>query len=191
MKYFLLSIILFLLIPIQSAAFAAESKAAGDPFVSDSLQNDKEGESTPVSIEKTESQSSSITSLVIKFLFSFIVVIALLIGLGRFLAKKGRRLQSNGPVLSLAGHMMGQNKSLQVVLIGQTIYILGVGENVTLVRSISKGEEEYQQLLESVENQAEGQPAKWTGLEPNQNWAATFQKHIKKVQQEFQKGRDS
>ena len=42
--------------------------------------------------------------------------------------------------------MLGNNRSVQVILVGQTIYIVGVGEDVNLIRAIPQGEE-YQHLL--------------------------------------------
>lgn len=79
--------------------------------------------------------------------------------------------------------MLGNNRSLQVVLIGQTIYIIGVGETITLIRSISQGEE-YQHLLESYENQADGLSPKWFPQEPQKIWDSVFRKYIQKMQQE-------
>ncbi|MDQ0199548.1 flagellar biogenesis protein FliO [Neobacillus ginsengisoli] len=78
---------------------------------------------------------------------------------------------------------MGNNRSLQVVLIGQTIYIIGVGETISLIRSISQGEE-YQHLLESYENQAEGLSSKWIPQDPKKMWNSVFRKHIEKMQKE-------
>jgi flagellar protein FliO/FliZ len=176
-----LFVLFFYLFSFQPTIFAAGSTSAGGHSVYDAIQKGGETPSPP-STKVVDSQSSSLFPLFIKFIVSFVLVIGLMIGLLRFLSKRSRLLQSNGPVLSIGGHMLGNNRSLQVVLIGQTIYILGVGETITLIRSISQGEE-YQHLLESFESQAEGQSPQWLTMDSVKKWNSSFRKHIQNMNQ--------
>ena len=82
----------------------------------------------------------------------------------------------------MGGQHLGKDRSLQILLIGQTIYIIGVGEEVTLVRTISQGEE-YQHLLETVENQAEIPQPNWLPKDPKKLFNDTFEKYLKKMKQ--------
>jgi flagellar protein FliO/FliZ len=183
MKRTILFFVMFIyLFSVQSTTFAAGSTSGGEPSVYDSIQKG-EKKSTSTSTKTVDSQSTSLFPLLIKFIFSFILVIALLYILLRFLSKKGRTLQSNGPVLPIGGHMLGNNRSLQVLLIGNTIYIVGVGEDVTLIRTITQGEE-YQLLLESYENQAEGSTSKWIPKDSKKIWNTVFRTHLQKMHQE-------
>lgn len=182
MKRSICFFILFLyLFSYQSTIYAAGSSTAGNNSVYDTIQKGEDKQaSSPKNV--VDSRSPSLFPIFIKFIFSFLLVVALLIVFMRFLSKRNQVLQSNGPVLPLGGHTLGNNRSLQVVLIGQTIYIIGVGDSITLIRSISQGEE-YQHLLEGYENQAEVSP-KWLPKDPKKLWDTVFQRHIKKIKQE-------
>lgn len=181
MKRFMTLLILFIyLFSYQPTIFAAGSSS--EPSVYDDIhKGDKKSTQSPKIVENR--QSPSIFPLFIKFIFSFILVIALLFLILRYLTKKSRTMQGNGLVLPLGGQTLGNNRSMQVMLIGQTIYIVGVGESVTLIRSISQGEE-YQHLLESYENQAEGLSSKWLTKDTKKIWNTVFRKHIQNIQQE-------
>ncbi|MDV2887606.1 flagellar biosynthetic protein FliO, partial [Alkalihalophilus pseudofirmus] len=113
----------------------------------------------------------------IKFIISFAFVIVLLFGLLRFLSKRNRGLPASGPIVPLGDFQLGNNRSLKVLLIGQTIYIVGVGETVTLLRTITQGEE-YQHLLESLENQEEEAAGKWLPQDTKKVWTSVFQKKL-------------
>lgn len=175
-------VFLFYLFSNQPTILAAGTTSTGEHSVYDSIQKD-EGKPSPSSIKVEDNESPSIFPLFIKFIFSFILVIGLLFVLLRFLSKRSRLMQPNGLVLPLGGHVLGNNRSLQVVLIGQTIYILGVGETVTMIRSIAQGEE-YQHLLESYENQADGNTPNWLAKDSIKNWNTVFRKQMQKFQKE-------
>lgn len=74
--------------------------------------------------------------LVLKVLFFLAVIIGLFFILIRLLAKRNRAGAFGRPIRSLGGVPLGQNKSLQIVSIGKTLYIVGVGDNVQLLEKI-------------------------------------------------------
>lgn len=187
----IISIILlfFYLFSFQSPIYATGSTK--DDSIYAKLQKDEKTTSKPekkVSSSKktTDSQSSSLFLLFFKFIFYFLLVIGLLYMVLQFLSKRNRLLPSNGPILSLGGQPLGNNKSLQVMLIGQTIYIVGVGDTVTLMRTISEGEE-YQSLLESFENhsQSENLTQKWFPIDAKKLWNSFFRKDLQSMQNEI------
>ncbi|MGJ7909863.1 flagellar biosynthetic protein FliO [Neobacillus sp. LXY-1] len=180
----LLFVVFIYIFSNQPAVFAAGASASGDSSVYDTIQHGDKKSSSSVDKATVDQQSSSIFPLFLKFIFSFALVIAILIFILRYISKKGRTMQSNGPILSLGSQMLGNNRSLQIVLIGQTIYILGVGEDVTLLKTISQGEE-YMHLLESFEDPGEPVSQKWMNVDTSKlNWKSVFQKHLKSMQKD-------
>jgi flagellar protein FliO/FliZ len=183
MKYLMLLFVMLInLISFQTTIHAEEPKSSAEPSVYDSIHKD-EVKTTPTSDKEMDSSSSSIFPLFLKFIFSFLLVIGLLFALLRFLSKRSTGSQSNGSIIPLGNHMLGNNRSLQILLIGKTIYIVGVGDTVTLVRTLSEGDE-YQHLLKSYENQADTLTPSEFFKDSTQKWSSILQKQIKKIQRE-------
>lgn len=172
-------VLIFSLFSFQSTSIAADSSSEGDTSVYDAIKKGEQQKAPTKSPEQADSPSISLFSSFLKFIFSFALVIGLLFLLMNYLSKRNRPFQSNGPILSLGGQTLGNNRSLQVVLIGQTIYIVGVGEQITLIRTISKGEE-YQSLLEGFENQAEVITPKWLTMDSKKKWFNILKKNLDK-----------
>jgi len=180
MKRFIsLFVLVFYLFSFQPSIYAASN--AADPSVYDTIH--KSEKTASHASEAAAGSSPSIFPLFLKFLVSFVIVILLLYVVLRFLSKRNRIMPSNGPILSLGGQSLGANKSVQILLIGQTIYIVGVGESVTLLRTISQGEEEYQRLLKSFENQGEGRSPS-ISIDTKKLWDSVFRKHLQNMKRE-------
>lgn len=77
----------------------------------------------------------------IKLLFSLIFVLALLLFVLKFINKKSRNYQQNSLVRNIGGVTLGSQKSVQILQVGKSIYIVGVGENVQLIKEIDDNEE--------------------------------------------------
>jgi len=78
---------------------------------------------------------------IFKVFIVLLVIIGMIILLIRFLAIKNRSYMSNRSVKTLSGVQLGQNKSIQIVEIGRTIYVIGVGDNVQMIDKIDQSEE--------------------------------------------------
>jgi flagellar protein FliO/FliZ len=182
-RFVIVFVMIYSLFSFQSTIFASGSTSDGETTVYDAIQNGGEKSTSEQQPKQVDSPSPSLFSSFIKFIFSFILVIGLLFLLMNYLSKRNRKFQNNGPILSLGGQALGNNRSMQVVLIGQTIYIVGVGEDITLIRTISKGEE-YQSLLEGFENQAEVITPKWLTMDSKKKWFTVLNKHLKKMKKE-------
>lgn len=96
-------------------------------------------ENTPL---EGDSSGVSITAWdYIKMIFALLFVIALLYGLLRFLNKRNRSFQHNQLIHNLGGVGVGQGKSIQLMQIGNSLYLVGIGENINLLKEITDPQE--------------------------------------------------
>ncbi|MBB6674607.1 flagellar biosynthetic protein FliO [Cohnella nanjingensis] len=70
-------------------------------------------------------------------LFVLVLMVGGIVLLLRFLGKRNRGWWMNRSLRSLGGLPLGTNKSMQIVEWNGRIYVLGVGDDVTLIESIS------------------------------------------------------
>lgn len=83
-------------------------------------------------------------------LFSLAFIIVLIVLLIKLLSRKNRLWQANQSIRLLGSTGLGQHKSMQVVEIGNVIYVLGVGEDITVIDRISEPEQ-VESLLQSFQ----------------------------------------
>ncbi|TKH43144.1 flagellar biosynthetic protein FliO [Paenibacillus sp. FSL R10-2782] len=86
-------------------------------------------------------------------LIVLIFIIVLIVYLIRFLSKRNQSWFSNRSVRILGGVGLGPNKSLQLVEVGSSVYLIGVGEDIRLVDKVSDPEE-VEQILAALEQEA-------------------------------------
>lgn len=84
----------------------------------------------------------------IKALSAFLFVIGLLLFLLKFISKKSHTYSKTKTIDNLGGISLGNQKSIQLVKVGERILIVGVGDNIQLLKEIEE-EEEYNQIIES------------------------------------------
>jgi len=77
----------------------------------------------------------------IKMVLALIFVVALFYGLMKFLNKRNLTFQRNQMVQNLGGLSLGAQKSVQLLQIGKSLYLVGVGEDVQLLREITDPQE--------------------------------------------------
>lgn len=87
-----------------------------------------------------EETSGAVAWQMLWILFVLVIVVGLIVVLLRFLAKRNRGWGMNRTLRSLGGFALGQNKSMQIIEWNGRIYVLGVGENVTLIDAITDPE---------------------------------------------------
>ncbi|MEQ4483986.1 flagellar biosynthetic protein FliO [Cohnella silvisoli] len=73
-------------------------------------------------------------------LFVLGIIVGLIVLVLRFFAKRNRGWGMNRSLRSLGGYPLGTNKSMQIVEWNSRIYVLGIGDNVTLLESITDPE---------------------------------------------------
>ncbi|WP_336786015.1 flagellar biosynthetic protein FliO [Paenibacillus sp. MMO-177] len=124
--------------------------------------------------------TGSYAGSVIWVIVSLFIVIGLIVLLIKFLSQRNRMWGTNRAVRSLGGVALGQNNSLQVVELSGRLYVVGVGENVTLLDKIDD-EKQVQAILASLDRQSHA--AGWSA-----NTITDFLKRFRK--EEPQKGED-
>ncbi|MET4559172.1 flagellar protein FliO/FliZ [Lysinibacillus parviboronicapiens] len=77
----------------------------------------------------------------IKMVLALIFVVALFYGLMKFLNKRNLTFQRNQMVQNLGGLSLGAQKSVQLLQVGKSLYLIGVGEDVQLLREITDPQE--------------------------------------------------
>ena len=162
---------------------------AGNDTVYDSYKTDSQEKDTESS-QETKAASNTNQSLVpsiLKFIFSFAAIIILLLLVLKFLKSKSKPFHSQGPFYAMSGYSLGNNRSLQLVMIGKTLYILGIGNDVQLLRTIEPGEEQ-DLLLQSLAEETERKQTvrlfsfkKKQSNQPSEDWEQILHSQIKKV----------
>lgn len=95
-------------------------------------------EETPETTEETVSVGVSVTAWdYVKMIFALLFVIALLYGLLRFVNSRNKTFQTNQLINNLGGVGVGQGKSLQLMQVGNSIFLVGIGEDITLLKEIT------------------------------------------------------
>lgn len=98
-------------------------------------------------------QGPDMTGYLIWVTVALALVIGLIVLLIKWLAKRNQGWGANRTLRSLGGIPLGQNKSLQVVELSGRIYVVGVGESVTLLDKIDDPLA-AQAVLDSMEQQS-------------------------------------
>ena len=174
-------ILLFSTFQQHQAAFAKEGNSVYDAYQTEKGQkNTDASKGTPPS-----EKESLLVPLVVKFIFSFAAIIILLLLCLKFLKAKSKQITSQGPIYTMGCHSLGGNRSLQLMMIGKSLYILGVGNEVQLLRTIEPGEEQDLILQSLVEETARKPMPKLFSFKKKQSegWEQTFLSQINQVQQ--------
>lgn len=130
--------------------------ANGDCFISEcmgksDIENDLNNDGG-AGEDETESASSSIGVFdYIKVLLALGLVIGLLIFILKMINRKNMAYQQNSLMKNLGGISVGTQKSVQLLQIGNRLYVVGVGEDISLLREIEDSEE-MEQILNFYEN---------------------------------------
>ncbi|WP_026074102.1 flagellar biosynthetic protein FliO [Brevibacillus massiliensis] len=156
-------ILLLLFGCLPAAAVYAES-TGNDTTVMEEF--DKSGSLTPqtdsnvpTAAGSTDSFAPSGWKILMQILFSLGVIIVLIYLLLRFLKHQQLGSMGRGPFKVIGVIPLGNGKSVQCVMIGDSLYVLGVGENIQLLRHIPAGDE-----LDLIFQEAELQPLAAKGL---------------------------
>lgn len=122
--------------------------------VYDSYQQDpheKQNDPSNINIEETEEQSFEMEEdifdttdqskttflLILEIVFYLFIVLVMIYGLIKFLAVRQRKIGHHRLFQTLGGTPLGNNKSLQLVKVGGKYYLLGVADQVSLIKEIT------------------------------------------------------
>ncbi|XEC97121.1 flagellar biosynthetic protein FliO [Paenibacillus tarimensis] len=84
---------------------------------------------------------------------SLFLVIGLILVFIKFLSQRNRLFGPNRSIRTLGGAQLGQNKSVQAVEFAGRIYVVGVGEDITLLDKIDE-EAAAREIISSMEQQS-------------------------------------
>ncbi|MDQ0217064.1 flagellar biosynthesis protein FliZ [Peribacillus cavernae] len=103
----------------------------------------------PDSKEKPASSKSTALTFwdFLRMVFATIFVVALLYVSLRFINKKSRTYQKANFIENIGGTTLGSNRSVQLIKVGKSILVVGVGETIQLLKEIDN-QEEYRELLQ-------------------------------------------
>lgn len=133
---FVLLFVMNLVVPTQ---FALASQ--GNKMITDCFEDKDNCEDNGVTDAETENTGSASVKMglfeYIKILLSLVFVIALLIAVLKFLNKRNLNYQQNSMIRNLGGLSVGAQKSVQLLHIGNRLYVVGIGDDVRLLNEIS------------------------------------------------------
>lgn len=118
----------------------------------DKSEQNKQLDDDVLSEESTSTSTSFGFLDFLRMIAATAFVIVLLYGTLRFINKKNKLQDKGNLVSNLGGTTIGSNRSVQIIKIGNSLYVVGVGENVQLLTEITN-EEEKKQILDE-HNQA-------------------------------------
>ncbi|RKN86510.1 flagellar biosynthetic protein FliO [Paenibacillus ginsengarvi] len=130
---------------VEQAALAVCSLAVSWSIASTAYADGKTEEDSfraGTGVSAVPGDSGAVFIAMVKVIFFLVLIIGIFLVIMKVLAKKKWRWHPAGAAFhTLGGLSLGQNKSVQVVEIGRSIYVLGVGENITLIQKIDDPEE--------------------------------------------------
>ncbi len=89
-----------------------------------------------------------------RMIAALVFVVGLLYFLLKFINKRSMTYKRSQLVENLGGTSLGGNRSIQIVKAGNTLLIVGVGENIQLLKEIDNPEE-YQNIISDHNNKIE------------------------------------
>ncbi|SDJ72202.1 flagellar biosynthetic protein FliO [Sediminibacillus albus] len=86
---------------------------------------------------EVEEPSSNLFFYFVKLFFALAFVLALIYFLLKFLNRRNKMFQKVRAMENVGGISLGSQKSLQIVRIGEKVYVIGVGDNVEMLTEIT------------------------------------------------------
>nr|WP_309099358.1 flagellar biosynthetic protein FliO [Fredinandcohnia onubensis] len=121
-----------------------------DKSVSDALGNEEkqvDKEQGTDAFENAEPANELTAGDFFKMIFTTLFVITLIYLLLKFVNKRNRMFNQHRFIENLGGTSLGTNRSIQIVKVGDRILVVGVGDNVQLLKEI-KDTNEMNEILE-------------------------------------------
>lgn len=101
----------------------------------------------PISVQ----DNPSIVMSFIKMVFVLVLILGLIYGLLKFIKRHQQTLSQTKVLENLGGITVGQQKSIQLIRVGKKVYLLGVGDNVELLKEITDEETMNEIFLQTEE----------------------------------------
>ncbi|MFJ7681020.1 flagellar biosynthetic protein FliO [Peribacillus butanolivorans] len=141
-----LVIAVFFLGAIQASAEDLDKTVKDGYEQPDDLKTDKSKDSQTTKQASNPEQVGITIWEFLRMIFATIFVVGLLYIILKFINKKSKSYQKANSVENLGGTSLGANRSVQLVKVGDRILVVGVGDNIQLLKEIDNPEE-YEQLM--------------------------------------------
>lgn len=124
------------------------SIAAEEPNVMDWLKEEQPDGQTVEEMPETDTKAGlndandkSPMVLIGQLIFYTLLIIIMIYALIKFLASRQKKLHPNQAIHLVGGTALGNNKSLQLVKVGGKVYLLGVADQITLIKEFASEDE--------------------------------------------------
>lgn len=157
---------LLLLFTCNLSVYAAsvDNDTVSNMFDKNEQPEDRVGnDPTPAPVD----DSPSFASLLIRTVIILLLIIVLMYALSRWITKRGKIFETNQFIKVKSAVNLGQNKSLRLVKVGNSYYLLGVGNDITLLKEFTTEDEinEIEMLQPSTdENRVASAAQVWSNL---------------------------
>lgn len=203
-QYFIAFICFFILFSVHP--LAADAAASEDSTVNEWFQkkdektadkSEQKKEKTTQTADETEGAAAPSVSAFdfVKMIFALLFVIALIYGLVKLMNKRNRLLKPFQYVENIGGTSVGQNRSIQLIKVGNSVLVVGVGETIQLLKEIEDEKEiedilsQHEEAMSSkIEWQKLAKPLKGSENQPQQK-LTLFSKALKEQLEELKQNR--
>lgn len=196
---------LFLLVD-QNVYAAIDSNGSVEEFYDKSKADQSEVEPAPdVEEEPAEAIAKEPVSVTawdyVKMIFALLFVVLLLYGLLRFVNSRNKTFQQNNLIQNLGGVGVSQGKSVQLLQVGNSLFLVGIGEDITLLKEIEDPEEKAKltkiyeekqdigktvpyiaELIQRLKENVSSKPTSNEKKDPSFN--ETFQKKLREIKKD-------
>lgn len=150
----LLLLILSGLLPQQAMADTELNDSVEENFIKNKDKN-SDVEESPAADTTPETAAVSVSVWdYIKMVLALLFVLALLYGVLKLVNSKNRLYQQHQLIQNLGGLSLGQQKSVQLLQVGDSLFLVGVGEDISILKEITSSEEK-EKLMNFYSNKPE------------------------------------
>jgi flagellar protein FliO/FliZ len=193
-------LLLFIMVSAGASTALAGMNSVDDWYEEPEKQDgEKQADPSSAKEEPIENQAPAVTFLdYVKMIAALIFVVALIYFLLKFINQKSRSFQQTKMINHLGGAPLGGNRSVQIVKVGNQVLVLGVGEDIQLLKEV-QDEKEKEEILTYYNSGTEQMRdpkmlfanllTKVKGGPENTSAPNSFQSHLKTQLEEISKGR--
>lgn len=135
---FTFSLVLVFVFLNPSSTYATSDTNVSDWFKNPNTEGNKD--TTPPAAETDQTNSAAVGFSIwdyVKTIIALVFVVVLLYVVLKFLNKRNLKYQQNQIIQNLGGLSIGTQKSVQLLQVGDTLLLVGVGEDIQLLKEIT------------------------------------------------------
>ncbi len=142
-----ITLLIFFLLSV-SAVFADENSTISELFNQQEQQEHMKSPSDTTS--QLDEDSPGFIELLLRTVIVLSFIIVLIYGLSKWITRRNNAIVSNHFISVISGVNLGQNKSLRLVKVGTSYYLLGVGNDIQLLKEFLS-EQETDEINETLQ----------------------------------------